>query len=164
MRECSLDNGNSAELIVAYGARTLTPEAEAAFERHMSMCANCRELAAAQREIWSAMDAWTPEPISQNFDAKLYQRIATEEQGTWWRQVLRANWSWRPAMPVAAACAVLVAAFLLRAPAPPTAIPQSQNQPKLEIEQVQHALDDIEMLKKLGVESPSDKAGSSEQI
>ncbi|HEV2689786.1 MAG TPA: zf-HC2 domain-containing protein [Bryobacteraceae bacterium] len=164
MRECPLENGNSAELIVAYGARTLAPETEAAFERHMSACAKCRELAAAQREIWSVMDAWTPQPISQNFDQKLYQRIATEEQGAWWRRALRANWSWRPAMSVAAACAVLLAAFLLRSPAPPAATPQPQNQPKLEIEQVQHALDDIEMLKKLGVESPSDKAGSSEQI
>ncbi|HYL74102.1 MAG TPA: zf-HC2 domain-containing protein [Bryobacteraceae bacterium] len=164
MKECPLENGNSAELIVAYGARTLAPEVEAAFERHMSTCANCRELAAAQREVWSAMDAWTPAGISSNFDEKLYRRIATEEQGTWWRRVLRANWSWRPAMPVAAACAVLVAAFLLRSPAPPSGASQSQSQPKLQIEQVQHALDDIEMLKKLGVEVPSDKAGSSEQI
>jgi anti-sigma-K factor RskA len=164
MRECPLENGNSAELIVAYGAGTLTPEMEAALERHMASCANCRELAAAQREVWSVMDAWTPAPISSNFDQKLYQRIATEEQGTWWQRVFRANWSWRPAMPVAAACAVLVAAFLLRSPAPPASSPQSQGQPSLQIEQVQHALEDIEMLKKLGVETPSDKAGSSEQI
>jgi len=164
MKECRLENGNSAELIVAYGARTLAPDVEAAFERHMAMCANCRELAAAQREVWSAMDAWMPAKISSNFDEKLYQRIATEEQSTWWRRVLRANWSWRPAMPVAAACAVLVAAFLLRSPAPPAGAPQSPGQSNLQIEQVQHALDDIEMLKKLGVEVPSDKAGSSEQI
>jgi len=163
MRECPLENANSAELIVAYGARTLDPEAEAAFERHMATCAHCRELATAQREVWSAMDAWTPAPISEDFDRKLYQRIATEEQGTWWQRALRANWSWRPAMPVAAACAVLVAAFLLRSPAPPPS-PQSQNQPSLEIEQVQHALDDIEMLKKLGVEVPAEQGGAPEKI
>ena len=164
MRECSLDNANSAELIVAYGARTLDPEAEAAFERHMAACAQCRELATAQREVWSAMDAWKPAAISEDFDQKLYQRIATEEQGTWWQRALRVNWSWRPAMPVAAACAVLAAAFLLRSPAPPPAAHQSHNQPSLQIEQVQHALDDIEMLKKLGVEVPAEQAGASEKI
>lgn len=153
MWECSLDNSKSAELILAYGARTLDPAAEAAFEQHMEQCTHCRDLAAAQRQLWSVMDHWWPAPISESFDQKLYQRITTEEQGAWWQRALRANWSWRPAMPVAAACAVLVAAFVLRTPAPPAAPEQSQRQPKLEIEQVQHALDDIEMLKKLGVES-----------
>ena len=163
MRECPLENGNAAELIVAYGAGTLAAETKEAFERHLSACANCREMASAQREVWSALDAWTPAAISSNFDEKLYQRIAMEEQGTWWQRVLRANWSWRPAMPAAAACAALIAAFLLRSPAN-LSTPQSPNQPKLQIEQVEHALDDIEMLKKLGVESATDTAGAPERI
>lgn len=164
MRDCPLENGNSADVFVAYGAGTLAPEAEAAFEQHLIVCAGCREIAEAQRAVWSALDSWQPAPVSANFDQKLYQRIAEEEQGTWWRRMWRGNWSWRPAMPVAAACAVLVAAFLLRSPVAPDTTSQAQNQPKLEIEQVQHALDDIEMLKKLGVETPADKAGPSEQL
>jgi anti-sigma-K factor RskA len=163
MRECPLEKGNAAELIVAYGAGTLSAETKAAFERHLPACANCRELATAQREVWAALDTWTPAAISPDFDEKVYQRIASEGQGTWWQRVWRANWSWRPAMPAAAACAALIAAFLLRSPANVSA-PQSQNQPKLQIEQVEHALDDIEMLKKLGVESPTDTAGAPERI
>jgi anti-sigma-K factor RskA len=161
--ECPLENGNGAELIVAYGARTLAPEAEAAFVRHMASCSNCREMAAAQQAVWLALDAWAPEPISSNFDERLYQRIATEEQGTWWQRLVRANWSWRPAMPVAAACAVMIAAFLIQRPASPPA-PQSQSQPPVRIEQVQRALDDIEMLKQLGVESTTEKTRSSEKM
>ena len=163
MKECPLENGNGAELIVAYGAQKLVPEAEAAFVRHMASCSKCREMAAAQQAVWSALDTWVPEPVSSNFDEQLYQRIVAEERGTWWQRLLQANWSWRPAMPVAAACAVMVAAFLIQRPASPPA-PQSQSQPQVRIEQVERALDDIEMLKQLGVESTPEKSGSSEKM
>jgi anti-sigma factor RsiW len=161
--ECPLENSSGAELMVAYGAGALSPETEAALETHLAVCVKCREMAAAQKAVWSALDVWTPVPVSANFDQQLYQRIAAEERGAWWRRLFRANWSWRPAMPVAAACAVLIAAFLLKSPAPKEQ-PQSENPPKLQIEQVEHALDDIDMLKQLGVESVSDKARSSEQM
>ncbi len=163
MKECPLENGNGTELIVAYGARKLAPEAEAAFVRHMASCSKCREMASAQQAVWSALDAWTPEPVSSNFDQRLYQRIAADERGTWWQRLIRADWSWRPAMPVAAACAVMLAAFLIQRPASAPA-PQSQSQPRVRIEQVQRALDDIEMLKQLGVESAPEKASSSEKM
>ena len=153
MERCPLENGNASELVLAYGARTLDADQDAAFERHMLSCAGCRELAAAQQAVWSALDAWTPEPISSNFDEKLYQRILLEEQSPWWQRLFRADWSLRPAMPVAAACGVLIVAFLVRSPEPTPAPPSSQ--PKLRIEQVERALDDIDMLKQLGVESPS---------
>jgi hypothetical protein len=154
MEGCPLENGNTAELVLAYGARTLDADQDAAFERHMLSCADCRELAAAQRAVWSALDDWKPEPISSNFDAKLYQRILTEEQRPWWQRLFRANWSFRPAMPVAAACGILIAVFLLRSPEP-TPAPPSSSAPTIRIEQVERALDDIDMLKQLGVDTTS---------
>lgn len=154
MERCPLENGTAAELVLAYGARTLDADQHAAFERHMSSCPGCRELAAAQQTVWWALDTWTPEPISSNFDEKLYRRILLEEQSHWWQRLFRADWSLRPAMPVAAACGVLIAAFLLRSPEP-TPAPPSSSQPKLRIEQVERALDDIDMLKQFGVENPS---------
>jgi len=162
MRDCPLTNGNSAELIVGYGARTLAPEMEMAFERHLLTCEACRELASAQRELWSALDAWTPVPVSANFDEKLYQRIRMEEQGKWWQRLLWANWSWRPAMPVAAACAALIAAFVLKSPTPGP-VPEL-TQPKVQIQQVERALDDIDMLDKLGFANPSEKTSSTERL
>ena len=71
--------------------------------------------------------------------------------------------SWRPAVPVGVACAALVAAFLLKNP---TLLPemQPQPQPKIEIEQVEHALDDMDMLKQLGLESSADKAQTAGKI
>jgi anti-sigma factor RsiW len=145
---CPVEDGSGAELIVAYSARTLAPDREAEFERHLALCAKCRELAEAQRKVWLALDAWRSITVSSNFDERLFQRIANEEKGARWSW-LPGNWSWRAAAPVGVACAALIAAFLLKNPVLPES--QSQSQPKLQIEQVEHALDDMEMLKQLGV-------------
>ena len=160
--ECPIKHGDGAELMIAYGAGTLAPETELALERHIQVCATCREFAQAQKEVWSSLDTWTPAPVSPTFDERLYQRITAEEQSKWWRRLFHANWSWRPAMPVAAACAALIAVFLLKGPAGDQQIP-SQTPPRPQIEQVERALDDMEMLKQLSVAVP-EPASSPEKI
>jgi negative regulator of sigma E activity len=120
-------------------------------------------LAAAQRAVWAALDELTPVPVSTNFDSKLYQRIAEEQRLAWWQRVLRADWSWRPAMPVAAACVVLLVAFLVKNAGPSIAL-QQPAQPQLQIEQVERALDDMDMLKQAGVEFALEKNTPREQI
>jgi anti-sigma factor RsiW len=160
--DCPQQNSDGVELIIAYAARTLDPENEAAFERHLEVCASCREMAAEQRTVWSALDELTPLPVSSNFDARLYQRIAEEEQYTWWQRLFRANWSWRPAMPAAAACAVLIVALLVKNSGP-TVVPQQPAQPNPQIEQVQRALDDMDMLKQVG-EAALEKSSPQERI
>jgi anti-sigma-K factor RskA len=120
-------------------------------------------MADAQRTVWSALDELTPIPVSSNFDAKLYRRIAEEQQNAWWQRLFQAYWSWRPAMPVAAACAVLIVAFMVKSSQRSIASPP-QSQPKLQIEQVERALDDMEMLKQAGVEFALEKPAPREQI
>ena len=160
--DCPQQDSDGIELIIAYAARTLDPANETAFERHMEVCASCREMAAEQRTVWSALDELTPLPVSSNFDARLYQRIAEEEQYTWWQRLFRANWSWRPAMPAAAACAVLIVALLVKNSGP-TVVPQQPAQPNPQIEQVQRALDDMDMLKQVG-EAALEKSSPQERI
>ena len=160
---CPLGDGNGAEVVIGYVARTLGAEADSEFQRHMGTCSKCREAVAAQEAVWSALDAWGPVPVSPDFDYKLLRRIAEEERGAWWRSLDWPQRWWRPAMPVAAACAFLAGAFLLQHPAP-TISQEAQTQPKLEIEQVEHALDDMDLLGQLGVESISDKASPSAKI
>ena len=161
--ECPIENRDGAELMIAYGAGTLAPETEFALEQHLELCAKCRETARAQKEVWSSLDSWPPAPVSPNFDERLYERIAAEEQSKWWRRLFHANWSWRPAMPVAAACAALIAAFLLKGPANEQGVP-AQTLPRPQIEQVERALDDMEMLKQLGVTTAPESSSSSEKI
>lgn len=161
--ECPLRDTGGAQFIIEYGSGTLAPENELAFQRHMILCSKCREIAEAQREVWSALDAWTPAPISQTFNQRLYRRIADEERSAWWQRLFNANWSWRPAMPVAAACAALIVAFLINNPYQDQHI-QIQPAPAPQIEQVERALDDMDMLKQLTVTTSGRAASPSEKI
>jgi hypothetical protein len=80
-----------------------------------------------------------------------------EPRSGWRRRWLPAHRSFGPAVPVGVACAALIAAFLLKNPALRTE-PQSERGTRLQIEQVEHALDDMDMLTQLGMESAPDKA------
>jgi len=160
---CSLKRGVAQELIVAYAARTLDPDVEAEFERHWETCAGCREAAAQQRAVWTLLEEWQPLPVSSDFDRKLADRIAHSE-ATHPIGRLFASWSWRPLIPISAACAVLVFAFWLKDD-DSTGAPAPANQPTVEIEQrVEHALDDMDMLKQIGVDVSSAKPHSTRKI
>jgi len=149
---------------MAYTAGTLEPDEQIALDRHMSVCPGCHDMVAAQRAVWESLDAWKPAPVSADFNARLYQRISEEAAVAWWRRLFLVNWSWvfRPAVPVAAACAALVIAFLVQGPA---ATPGAQVavQQKVSIEQVERALDDMDMLKQISVPAPGEKH-STERI
>ena len=160
---CSLEKSVAEELIVAYAARTLDPEREAEFARHLETCGSCREMAAQQRALWSVLEEWHPLPVSPDFDQRLAQRIASASGSTLWRRLV-SNWGWRPAIPVAAACAVLVFAFLLK-DSDRVRTPAAQSPAPLRIEQqVEHALDDMDLLKQIGVDVSSAKPGTSQKI
>jgi anti-sigma factor RsiW len=80
---CPLQTDN-ADILLDYCSRSLDPARKDMLERHMVHCSECREMAAAQAEIWSAMDAFDAEPVSAGFDRKLYARIAEMEKVPAW--------------------------------------------------------------------------------
>jgi len=160
---CSLKKSVAEELIVAYAARTLSADLEADFERHLETCAGCRELVAQQRAVWSLLDEWHPLPVSPDFDHQLARRVARAGQSPWWHRRF-GRWGWRPLIPVAAACTVLLFAFLLKEDDHAVA-PGPGSQPQVRIEQqVEHALDDMDMLKQIGVDVSSAKPGPARKI
>ncbi len=130
--KCPLQFDESSELIVGYSARTLDPSTALAFERHLDSCAACREAAVLQRAVWTALDEWHALPVSPDFDQRLSARIADTNNRAWWR--------WRFLLPITA-CAALWGVLLVRQPAAAPPPP---------IEQVQHALDDMDLLNQLG--------------
>jgi anti-sigma factor RsiW len=153
--ECPSKHESSSEVLISYVEGSLSPGEHFAFERHLLVCEQCREITAAQRELWTALDAWKPAQISENFDQRLHQRIAGDDDtGT----SAGNGWAWRRAMPVAAACAALMLGFLLHNPsaevgnstaAETVATPVRGPQ----IEQVESALEDFEMLRQLDFHS-----------
>lgn len=122
-----LEFDRSAELIVGYGARTLDPATAAAFERHIVSCAGCRTAAALQKAVWAALDESQDLRVALNFDRRVFERIAEAER--------RGRWLWQ----------VLVPAMLRQ---PDSAGPPPV-QPAVQMEQVEHALGDMD-LKQLG--------------
>ena len=144
---CPIQNRENAEILLEYCARKLPAAAAAAFERHMEQCARCREFATGQKLAWEALDVWEAMPVPPDFDRRLYARIESRGQSgvlSWMKQAF-----WRPAAPVAAACVTLVAVFLLRPPGFEEPRPAPPRIEMVEVEQVERALDDMEMLRRL---------------
>lgn len=132
---CLRDNLKGADLLLGYLEGTLSTEERAELDQHASACVECRGLLAVQ----GMLDEQVPE-VSADFDARLYARIHQEEQKKWWRLL------WRPAIPLAAAAAVLVVMFVVRTPAPQVDDPKQASVDRVEIEQLEQALEDLELL------------------
>ena len=142
----------TAEVLLAYTARRLDPARTALLESHMDSCPNCAEFRAGQDLVWQALDAWEALPVTPDFNRRLYQRIDAEQAAPWYRRLFTTPWaSWKPALPLAAACLVVAAGFVMDHPvstmsqAPVSAIRVTVT----EAEQVETALDDIQLLRQL---------------
>lgn len=146
---CPLKAGN-ADGLLDYAAGKLEPQARARMDSHLAECAACREFAGGQQEIWRALDAWEAPVVSTNFDRRLYQRIEQQPR-SWWNRLMRPlDPLWRHALPIAAAAGVvLMAGLLLDHPraVPVASVTQSAQVETLRPDQVEVAVDDIEMLR-----------------
>ncbi|MBK5293144.1 MAG: hypothetical protein JJE04_15910 [Acidobacteriia bacterium] len=147
---CPIQDRENAGILLDYCDRKLDPDMMALLDSHVSQCAGCRQALAAQQLVWEALDSWDPAPVSIDFNRRLYQRIDKEAATAWWRRMFQPvlPFSMRPALPMAAACIVLMAVFLFQAPS------EQQLQKKMtvefiDVEQVEKTLDDMEMLRQM---------------
>jgi len=150
--QCRIEDPGHTERLLAYCARKLDSEAAAALEEHIRNCPGCADFVKAQQAVWVALDGWETSPVSADFDRRLYQRIQREV--SWWDLLTR---PFRPLMarqglPIAAAACLVIAAgvMLQRPPAmPPESVPQSAQVEAASPDQVEHAIDDMEILREL---------------
>jgi anti-sigma factor RsiW len=163
---CPIQEKGNAEVLLAYCARALDPGTQAVLERHIEACPECRRFAAEQRMVWEALDSWKAEPVSADFDRRLYARIEEESSSRWWQRIVPAGMhlSWRPALSVAAACVTLVAVFLLRAPDMPGVRPQPAKVETVDVEQAERTLEDMEMLRQFSLGTPGAEVKSAETL
>jgi anti-sigma factor RsiW len=134
----------------------LEAEVAAVVERHIEQCVACREFCQAQARVWSALDAWDAEPISQGFDARLLDRIEEGHRKSVWQ------WFWRPALPVAAAAIVILAVFLMRVPNGANTPVAGKNVEVVDVDQVERTLDDLDMLRQLYAAPQAEAAGAKQ--
>lgn len=157
---CPMEAGGNPELLLSYAAGKLNAGERAQIDRHVQNCRACTAFAAGQKTVWQALEDWEPAEVSMDFDRRLYARI--ESDVPWWQRLLRPlNPLLRHSMPIAAAAGVVVMASLLvdrPVAAPVTTAPQSAQVEALQPDQLQSALDDMEMLRQFNQLVP-DSAG-----
>jgi len=147
------------EILIEYCAGSLEGERAAQFEKHLSECGECASLAAQQRQVWHTLDQWTPPQVSENFDERLFARIAQEQQlplwSRWWNRIARPAGPvaiWKPAAAMLAACAMLAVGLEMRAPhasvpvVPNPVVSATDATPQIDMDQVSAALDELELL------------------
>jgi hypothetical protein len=150
---CPTKRNEDAEILLDYCAQTLTTLQTAEFEIHLKQCADCSRLVEAQKEVWGALEAWTPAPVSINFDARLYARIAEEQAAPAWQRWLGRIFQpalpyplWKSAIPLTAACALLTVGLYVRTPQATHAVQPQLRADKVDIEKVEQTLEDFDIL------------------
>ncbi|HEY7337346.1 MAG TPA: zf-HC2 domain-containing protein [Bryobacteraceae bacterium] len=147
---CLQYDPQGAEILMDYCAGKLDGTRSAELEAHIEECFSCKEAVDGQRRLWETLDAWKPVEVSPGFDATLYSRIAAEAERPWWRRAL-----WKPLIPVAAA-GVLALALVRMPPSPPAPVKTPvASSDRIDLQQVEQALDDMDMLTPVGQTSSS---------
>lgn len=155
---CPIGSDEQLELLQVYCAGERNTTETVALAKHLEDCAACRELVAGHQAVWSALDEWKAPAASSDFNRRLFARIE-REVSLWDRlmQPFRPLWV-RLAIPVAAAAsvAIMVGLMLDRRPAQPQPGAVELAQP----EQIEHVLDDMQMLHDFNTATRADAANT----
>jgi hypothetical protein len=168
---CPLRKEETAHILLDYSAGRLDTASVAGLERHMESCAECAAFRLEQAAVWDALDAWKPSPVGLDFNRRLWQRIDAADAAPWYKRLteslrmapLHIN-AWKPVLPLTAAILLIAAGFLFdhpggRSSAPGAAADSvSVSVSVTEAEQVEQALDDIQLLRQLNTAAPPDSA------
>lgn len=149
------------ELLIDYVSGALPPAKRFAFERHLATCSACARAVEEQSVVWQALDSWVPPSISSDFDAALQAKIAIDQARPWYVRFFDGGWPMRPAMPLGAACAAIIAVFLIGGPRVEERHPVPVIRSSVDMQQVERALDDLDMLQQVGVVSEAKTKSSS---
>lgn len=162
--DCPMGTPDGMELLLGYCARRLDVETASALEGHIAACPACQAWTQSQSQVWTALEAWEPAPVSADFDRQLYARLRTEREGRGWWGALVRPWldlsGLRPALSLGLAGLLVVVAFWMQKPKmTPSPAPTQAQTETLDPDRLEKALDDVEMLRQLSLtgtpEAPS---------
>jgi anti-sigma factor RsiW len=155
---CLIKSEGNTDRLLAYCAGRLGGEAASEMALHLKSCPECARVYSAQTSVWQALDAWSPAPVSPDFDRRLFARIEAENAAPWWQRELHRVSSAigdflrpvmaQPAFALSAVAVVIAAGFVLDHPAKvytPSPIATVRGT-GVEVEKVEASLDDMEML------------------
>jgi hypothetical protein len=159
---CPLQEGEQAGLFLSWMEGAMTAEESARLEEHAAGCASCRELMDGQKAVWAALEGWEPETVSQDFNRRLYAASDAEQAQPWWKRAMERAFPFplRPAVPVAATCLLVIGVFLFQTPQPvELENKQAVVFDRVDVEQVDRSLDDLDLLRELNEELKLDASG-----
>ncbi len=159
---CPIRSQENREWLLDYSAGRLDRERTAMLERHIGTCPVCARFVEEQRVVWDALSQWESPELSADFNRRLYHKIDQVQPSSWVERVLRPLW--RPMVPVAAACLLILAGVALHTPTaginPDTSHARVES---VEPEQVERTLDDLQMLRELAL-TPQEQTGTTQPM
>jgi anti-sigma factor RsiW len=150
--QCPLLHEDSADVLLDYSAGRLDKARAAQLERHMETCDACAAFGVQQSALWSALDEWEPEPVSMDFNRRMWQKIDLVKAEPWYRRLadaLRLG-VWKPVIPLAGAVVLVATAFVMDHRGTVPVAPSVTNPAAVsitEVDQVEKTLDDVQLLK-----------------
>lgn len=152
--KCPLSREDTADVLLDYSAGRLDKARASLLERHMETCDACAAFGVQQGALWSALDEWEPEPVSMDFNRRMWRKIDLLEATPWYRRLagsLRLG-SWKPGFALAAAVLLVATAFVMDHSSTVVAVSPgvSITEPSVavtEVDQVEETLDDVQLLK-----------------
>ena len=151
--KCPLSREDTADVLLDYSAGRLDKARASLLARHMETCDACAAFGVQQAALWSALDEWEPEPVSMDFNRRMWQKIDLLDAAPWHRRLadsLRLG-SWKPGFALVAAVVLVATAFVMDHSGAVAVSPSvSITEPGVsitEVDQVEKTLDDVQLLK-----------------
>lgn len=142
----------SIDWIVRRAAGRLGAREQALLDAALAADAELARLAGQQNAVWRALEDWEGEPISADFDARLYARIELLDTAAWWPRLLRTV-RWSAALPLALASLALVGGLLLsHGKKRSVAVAPVEAMSAREADQIENTLDDLQTLRQLSAD------------
>ena len=108
--KCPLSREDTADVLLDYSAGRLDKARASLLARHMETCDACAAFGVQQAALWSALDEWEPEPVSMDFNRRMWQKIDLLDAAPWHRRLadsLRLG-SWKPGFALVAAVVLVI--------------------------------------------------------
>lgn len=132
--------------------------------KHAASCSECQTFIAQQQQVNALLDEWTLDPVSPEFDLALQAKLAQATSEGFGERLRR--WLtplWRPAIPVGAAAALAAVLITVQYPVPhaPSTAGETVDASRIDVNQVEQTLDDLDMLRQM---APSDGSSGAQEL
>lgn len=149
---CFTDHENGMEILLDYCSGTLPAEKSERVAMHARQCPECQRLIDAQRAVFTSLEEFVGPDVSDDFDRRLYTRIAQDNQQPAWKRWLGQGdfmqW-WKPTLAGGFAAAVLAVVLIVPVRRETPTEDAGRKQTRIEhvdMEQVEQALEDLDLL------------------